>query len=82
MDQTFLEKHENSLGGAPLISAPQPSSRHWFRKPTREQILAWAPFWGVILLGVVLRFWDLGAKPLHHDESQHAYFSLGLLQNT
>jgi uncharacterized protein (TIGR03663 family) len=34
-------------------------------------------FWiGVILLGAVLRFWGLGDKPLHHDESMHAYFSL------
>ncbi len=60
----------------------QPSSRLWFRPPSREQILAWVPFWGVILLGAILRFWELGAKPLHHDESLHAYFSLQLLQNT
>jgi predicted membrane-bound mannosyltransferase len=30
----------------------------------------------VLLLATILRFWDLGAKPLHHDESEHAYFSL------
>ncbi|HET8907152.1 MAG TPA: flippase activity-associated protein Agl23 [Ktedonobacterales bacterium] len=30
----------------------------------------------VLLLATVLRFWNLGAKPLHHDESEHAYFSL------
>lgn len=52
-----------------------------FRWPTRDQLIAWAPFWGIILLGVILRFWDLGAKPLHHDESLHGYFSLQLLQN-
>jgi len=51
---------------------------HW---PTREQWLAWAPFAIVILVGAILRFWDLGAKPLHHDESLHAYFALGLLHN-
>ncbi|HEU0003125.1 MAG TPA: hypothetical protein VFQ36_19595, partial [Ktedonobacteraceae bacterium] len=28
-----------------------------FRAPTREQLLRWAPFWGVILLGAILRFW-------------------------
>jgi hypothetical protein len=31
--------------------------------------------WGyvaVTLLGVGLRFWDLGLKPLHHDENMHA----------
>ena len=31
---------------------------------------------GVLLLATVLRFWQLGAKPLHHDESMHAYYSL------
>ena len=49
--------------------------------PTREQLLTWIPFWGVILLGAVLRFWGLGDKPLHHDESLHAYYSLQLLNN-
>ena len=30
----------------------------------------------VVGLASVLRFWDLGNKPMHHDESMHAYFSL------
>ncbi|HKV57083.1 MAG TPA: flippase activity-associated protein Agl23 [Ktedonobacteraceae bacterium] len=52
-----------------------------FHPPTREQLLRWAPFWGVILLGAILRFWVLGDKPLHHDESLHAYYSWQLLLN-
>jgi uncharacterized protein (TIGR03663 family) len=55
------------------FSLPVPSSR--------EQLLTIIAFWGVILLGAVLRFWDLGAKPLHWDESLHAYFSMQLLHN-
>jgi predicted membrane-bound mannosyltransferase len=35
-------------------------------------------FVGLTLLGGLLRFWDLGLKPLHHDESMHAYFSMQL----
>ncbi len=36
---------------------------------------AWA--WvAVLFVGLLLRFWDLGAKPLHHDESMHAFYSL------
>ncbi|HEU5440551.1 MAG TPA: flippase activity-associated protein Agl23 [Ktedonobacterales bacterium] len=31
---------------------------------------------GVLGLAALLRFWGLGDKPLHHDESMHAYFSL------
>ena len=28
-----------------------------------------------MLVGLVLRFWDLGAKAFHHDESLHAFYS-------
>jgi uncharacterized protein (TIGR03663 family) len=44
----------------------------YIRNMSREQWL-WI---AVIVLATILRFWDLGAKPLHHDESEHAYFSL------
>ncbi len=50
--------------------------------PTRVQLLDWAPFIAVVLLAAILRFWGLGDRPLHHDESLHAYFSLQLLHNT
>ncbi len=65
------------------IEDEPPRRRKLFRPPppTREQLLLWIPFWGVILLGAILRFWVLGDKPLHHDESLHAYYSLQLLQN-
>jgi predicted membrane-bound mannosyltransferase len=36
---------------------------------------------GLTLLAGGLRFWDLGLKPLHHDESMHAYFSMNLFLN-
>ncbi len=55
--------------------------RFRFRRPSREQIIAWLPFVAVVLLGAILRFWGLGDKPLHHDESLHAYFSLQLLHD-
>ncbi|GCE11687.1 flippase activity-associated protein Agl23 [Tengunoibacter tsumagoiensis] len=48
---------------------------------SREQWLSWAPYVGVILLGALLRFWNVGDKPLHHDESLHAYFALQLMHN-
>ncbi len=35
-----------------------------------------AALYGLILVAAVLtRFWDLGSRALHHDESLHAYFS-------
>ena len=62
-------------GHVELLKSPR------FVPPSREQLLGWLPFWAMILLGGILRFWGLGDKPLHHDESLHAYFSLQLLHN-
>jgi uncharacterized protein (TIGR03663 family) len=59
----------------PVVEGP----RRRFAPPTRAQILNIAPFLAVFALGVILRFWGLGDKPLHHDESLHAYFSLQLM---
>lgn len=70
------------LGSALLADEAALQSRRGFSLPNRAQLLNWLPFVGVILLGAVLRFWGLGDKPLHHDESLHAYYSLQLLQNT
>jgi uncharacterized protein (TIGR03663 family) len=36
------------------------------------EVLLYALF---VLVAAVTRFWDLGSRPLHHDESLHAYFS-------
>lgn len=60
-----------------LVEIERPQRRVW--KPTREQLLNWLPFIAIFLLGAVLRFWGLGDKPLHHDESLHAYFSWQLM---
>src|SRR5579875_54968 len=44
---------------------------NWLRSRTPEQ---WA-FFALFLLGAILRLWGLGDKPLHHDESLHAYYA-------
>jgi uncharacterized protein (TIGR03663 family) len=31
-------------------------------------------FWGVVILAAILRFYDLGSKPLHHDESLYGVY--------
>jgi predicted membrane-bound mannosyltransferase len=47
------------------------------RAVTPEQ---WVWF-GILFLAAILRFWGLGDRPLHHDESMHAYFSLQFAEN-
>jgi predicted membrane-bound mannosyltransferase len=39
--------------------------------------ITWETFaWlGMMLAAIVSRFWDLGSKTLHHDESLHTYYS-------
>ena len=36
------------------------------------ETLAWG---GLVVLAILTRFWELGAKALHHDESLHSYYS-------
>ncbi len=49
---------------------------------SREQATAWArenvgliALVGLMALAAALRFWDLGARALHHDESLHAQYA-------
>ncbi len=32
----------------------------------------------ILVIAVITRFYDLGAKPMHHDESMHAFYSWNL----
>ncbi|HEY8491403.1 MAG TPA: flippase activity-associated protein Agl23 [Dehalococcoidia bacterium] len=41
-------------------------------RATRLELAAYAT---VLLTAAILRFWDLGSRALHHDESLHAQFS-------
>ncbi|GCE11688.1 flippase activity-associated protein Agl23 [Tengunoibacter tsumagoiensis] len=63
------------------FTQPWQQARRGWHWPAQEELWPLLAFWGVILLGAILRFWGLGDKPLHHDESLHAYFSLQLMHN-
>jgi uncharacterized protein (TIGR03663 family) len=51
---------------------PQPRRRYTVELPFDPELL---PYLGLVLLGLVLRLYDLGAKALHHDESLHAFYA-------
>ncbi len=78
VDRTSSEDSEDDV---PALMAEEGTGSRGFRKFSRAQIWTAIAFWSVILLGAVLRFWGLGDKPLHHDESLHAYFSMMLLRD-
>ena len=41
-------------------------------KTNRIEVLA---YFTLVVGAGIMRFWDLGSRALHHDESLHAYFS-------
>src|SRR5215472_4225687 len=58
-------------------SLERPLEAFWLRPisaaiPIDRELVA---FVGLVLLAAVLRFWDLGSRMLHHDESLHAVYS-------
>src|SRR5207248_1124829 len=46
----------------------------------RVSPIEWALYGAFTIIGAILRFWDLGARALHHDESLHATYSWYLWQ--
>lgn len=77
-----MESNENALdqqtngGQAPAVE-PSALDRKSIGGLTVEQLAYILLF----LLAVLLRTWDLGVRPYHHDESIHAFFSWKILQN-
>jgi uncharacterized protein (TIGR03663 family) len=59
-------------------AAPQPGSwSAWLLASGPFGFLNWQmlALIGLVLIGALMRFWDLGSRALHHDESMHAYYS-------
>ncbi len=77
------DQAEVSVVAGPSIGELAANAGGWLRaRPRRTwdamrhmSLEQWA-WLAVLLVAIVLRFWDLGAKPLHHDESMHAFYSL------
>ncbi len=60
------------------LEQEQPESSTWLDRPLltiRSLDWAWVVFGGLMLAVVLTRFWDLGSRALHHDESLHAVYS-------
>src|ERR1051325_1767471 len=73
-----------ATSAAPTITAPpvseQPPAEQPAPKRKRYSVEIpidpeYLPFLGLMFVGLVLRFWDLGAKAFHHDESLHAFYA-------
>ena len=65
-----MSETEETPAHAPPASIPPGAGSRWRRA-----------FWAILLLAAATRFWRLGERPFHHDESIHAYQSYTLSQN-
>jgi uncharacterized protein (TIGR03663 family) len=82
LETTVIDSIDRVEGVEDEMARSEKKQRWRLHPPsTPEELWTMIAFWAVILLGAVLRFWDLGAKPLHWDESLHAYYSMQLLHN-
>ncbi|MGI9148658.1 MAG: flippase activity-associated protein Agl23 [Chloroflexota bacterium] len=65
---------ESEAPGKGTLETPAPHKRRRYSVeiPIDPEYL---PFLGLMLVGLILRFVDLGAKAFHHDESLHAFYS-------
>ena len=84
-----------AMSAAPATSAQQQVISPWVAYPDTGRSAAPVPrvrqrftftperigYIALLVFGTALRLWDLGAKPLHHDESLHAYFSLQFMKD-
>lgn len=70
-DRPVVNASDPSDGRGADLTGAQPPTNTW---PVTVEHLLWAI---LILAAVVTRFWDLGYRALHHDESLHAYYSWG-----
>ncbi len=63
-------------GKSEAVSEPLPAPHVHSSRTITGRISVETALYGVfILLAVVTRFWDLGSRTLHHDESLHTYYS-------
>ena len=60
-----------------LVASPEPAVSSPAVRPMLPAAVSWetAAYALMVLLAIGTRFWNLGEKALHHDESLHAYYS-------
>jgi predicted membrane-bound mannosyltransferase len=72
-----LASHSGAIqvGNIPPTSTLVPTSRHRAEGILANLTMETVAWSALVVLAVLTRFWDIGSKALHHDESLHAYYS-------
>jgi uncharacterized protein (TIGR03663 family) len=63
--------HDGSAAGSPNTTTPVTAAAGFRLRVTLEGAIWLA----LVVLAALSRFWDLGSRALHHDETLHAYYS-------
>jgi uncharacterized protein (TIGR03663 family) len=71
-------RRRDEEAAAPALAEPLLAGTGGSLSAVFNQPLVW--FMLVIAFGAFLRLWDLGSKPLHHDESIHAWYAYKLFK--
>lgn len=64
------------------VAAPLPARSAAERALSFELKLSWelVAYASLVVIGAGMRFWDLGSRALHHDESLHGFYAYGLFR--
>ncbi|MFQ5880221.1 MAG: flippase activity-associated protein Agl23, partial [Dehalococcoidia bacterium] len=64
------------------VAAPLPAEPAARRSLSLELRLTWevVAYASFVIIGAGMRFWDLGSRALHHDESLHGFYAYGIFQ--
>src|SRR6185295_11124124 len=75
-----LRRHRPVAGGAAVTTATLPEAQPEARRAPRPrgELIAYGV---LVAVALALRFYQLGDRPFHHDESQDAYFSWIFFKN-
>lgn len=80
LSERRLSSSETAVGGEGAVSSGSSATSHaWLDAPVLAAITWEKALYGVlILLAILSRFFDMGARVMSHDESLHTYFSYQL----
>jgi predicted membrane-bound mannosyltransferase len=71
---TVVAPELSLASAAPAAPAPRDTLAR-FGRMTRTITIEQMAYLAIFMSAVLTRFWDLGSRALHHDESLHAWFS-------
>ncbi len=84
-DIQTTDKARDTDSGSTVTPVATEEQRAWFSQEARQKAISDLAAWArrpeaallvaIVIVAAVLRFWDLGTRAVHHDESLHGFYS-------